>query len=77
MARDNAGATLFLYQRPLVFLFIFLGLAITLSPYFVRSKDADLEKPAPDDIDIWAGLTEQHRKKVDRHKNLRKRNKTE
>ena len=78
MSRDNSGVTLFLYQRELVYLFIFLGLAITLSPYFVRAKDADIaETDAPDDIDIWAGITEQHRKKVDKHKNLRKRNRKE
>lgn len=75
MARDNAGVTLFLYQRELVYLFIFLGLAITLSPYFVRAKNMDLEKDAPDDIDIWAGLREKHRTRVDKYKNLRRRNK--
>ena len=63
----------FMFQRPTGALFIGIAIAMLFAPFWIRAKDADLEKASPDDIDIWAGMADEHRAKVNKHKNLRRR----
>ena len=65
----------FMFKRELGVLFIGIAIAMFFAPFWIRAKDADLEKAPPDDIDIWAGMADEHRARVDKHKNLKRRRK--
>jgi hypothetical protein len=47
------GALGLMYQREMSLVFIGVGIAMTLSPFWLKAKQADLESNAPDDINIW------------------------
>jgi energy-coupling factor transporter transmembrane protein EcfT len=51
--RTQEGTELLAYQEYIQLLMIGIGFVMMFSPIWLRSKDADLEKNAPQDIDIW------------------------
>ena len=63
----------FMFKRPLGVLFIGIAIAMFFAPFWLRAKQMDIETDSPDDIDIWAGMADDHRAKVNKHKNLRRR----
>lgn len=63
----------FMYQRELAVLFIFIGIAMFLSPFWLKAKQADIETPPPDDIDIWLDKQKSDQDRVDKLKMVRKR----
>ena len=63
----------FMFMRELGILFLIIGITMFLAPFWIRAKDADLETAPPNDIDLWAGMTDEHRARVDKHKNLKRR----
>lgn len=58
--------TLFEYQYYFGLLSLGIGLVTVFAPMYTRVKDTDIERNAPDDIDIWDD------KAMDRHLETRK-----
>ncbi len=67
----------FMFQREIGILFLGIFLAMLFAPFYMKAKDAEVLDDAPDDIDIWKGMAEKHRERVDRHKGLKKSNRRE
>ena len=69
--------TTFMFQRELGILFIGIAIAMFFAPFWIRARTSELEVAPPDDIDIWAGMADEHRARVDKHKRLKKSNRAD
>lgn len=70
-------AELFYYQQYIGYLFIAVGIAMLFAPFYTRSKSADVEQNAPDDIDMFKEGRKAHRDAVDKRKQVRRRGDSE
>lgn len=66
MTRTQEGIVILPLQEYFQLLLIGIGIVMFFSPMWLKAKDADIERNAPDDIDIW------DEKAMDRHLETRK-----
>ena len=64
----------FMFMREIGVIFIGIAIAMFFAPFWIRARTSELEVAPPEDIDIWAGMADEHRARVDKHKRLRKSN---
>jgi hypothetical protein len=53
MTRTQGGTELLAFQEYLQLLFVGIGVAMFFSPMWLRAKQMDIERNAPNDIKIW------------------------
>lgn len=53
MIRVQEGVNIMMFQEYMGMLLIGIALVMFFSPMWLKAKDADIERNAPDDIDIW------------------------
>ena len=69
---DRSDEVLFYYQREIGYLFVGLGIATLFAPFYTNSKDADIERNAPSDIDFYMEARRKHRERIDQMKSVRR-----
>ena len=51
--RTQQGVVIMEFQNYIQLIFLGVGLAMLLSPFWLKAKNMDLEANAPDDLNIW------------------------
>ncbi len=51
--RTQNGVVIMEFQNYIQLIFLGLGFAMLLSPFWLKAKNMDLESNAPDDLNIW------------------------
>jgi hypothetical protein len=51
--RTQQGVVLMEFQQYIELIFLAVGFAMLLSPFWLKAKNMDLETNAPDDLNIW------------------------